>query len=186
MPRRGFGIVGRAGGRARRGRGGSHVDATRGRLIDDDSDDEPVFVAGRHSDVADAGVQMEVSHLCRSYRQLPGQSLMALSVGIAQQHLSELSHITLHSRSELEELAADRADLRAAESNDHRVHVVHLARLTNTINHLLALEHTMVVYVAASSLDMQGQGASDGSVCDGCGCTAAHAAALGSSAARRR
>jgi len=153
-------------------------------LIDDDSDDEPVFIAGRHSDVADTGAQSEVSNLCRSYRQLPGHSLMALSVGFAQQHLSELSHITLHSRGEMEELAATRANLSDAESIDHRVRVVHLARLTSTINHLLALEHTMALHVAAS-LDMQERGDSAGFFCDGCGC-AAHANALDSSAARRR
>jgi hypothetical protein len=184
MTRRGFGIVGRAGGRARRGRGGSRAGAARGGLIDDNSDDEPVFVAGRHSDVADTGAQSEVSSLCRCYRQLPGHSLMALSVGFAQQHLSELSHITLHSRGEMEELAATRANLSDAESIDHRVRVVHLARLTSTINHLLALEHTMALHVAAS-LDMQEQGDSAGFFCDGCGC-AAHANALDSSTARRR
>ena len=47
-------------------------------------------------------------------------------------------------------LAADGAALSAVERNDQRVRHVHLERLTNTINNLLALEHIMAVHVAAS------------------------------------
>ena len=147
MPPRVCGKVGRAGGRGRRGRGVTHVAAIRG---DADTDYVPAFVDGRHSDVADAGAHSDVSHLCCCYRQLSGQSLMALSLGIAQQHISTLSHITFHSRSDLEVLAADDAALSAVERNDQRVRHVHLERLTNTINNLLALEHIVAVHVAAS------------------------------------
>lgn len=147
MPPRVCGKVGHAGGRGRRGRAVTHVAAIRGVA---DTDYVPAFVDGRHSDVADAGAHSEVSHLCCCYRQLSGQSLMALSLGIAQQHISTLSHISFHSRSELEVLAADRAAISAVERNDQRVRHVHLERLTNTINNLLALEHIMAVHVAAS------------------------------------
>ena len=75
---------------------------------------------------------------------------MALSLGIAQQHISALSRISFHSRSDLEVLAADGAALSAVERNDQRVRHVHLERLTNTINNLLALEHIVAEHVAAS------------------------------------
>lgn len=184
MPSRGFGKI--AVGRARRGRGGLHAYASRGVVNDNDSDDEPAFIDGRHFDVAEAGAHAQVSHLCLGYRQLSGQSLLALCIGVCQQHITELSSITVHSRSERELLSADRVAIDAVERYEHRTRAVHLARLTNTINHLVALEHTMALHVAASTADMQGQGARLDPVCDGCGCTAAESSALGSGAARRR
>ena len=149
-----------------------------------DTDYVPAFVDGRHSDVADAGAHNDVSHLCRCYRHLSGQSLMALSLGIAQQHVSALSRINFHSRRELEVLAADRAAISAVERNDQRVRHVHLERLTSTINHLVALEHTMALHVAASTSDTQEQGAGDssGSYSDESGCSAVDVNARGSSA----
>ena len=140
-------------------------------------DAAPVFVSGRHPDVAVSGAHEEVARFCSEFRQLSRQTLLAMSIGACQQLVEGLGSLSFPFSSERDVLPADRAGHVAELRVVHAVHLEHLARLTNAVNHLVAIEHAVAAHLSASSDDIEAHDAHPGQVCDGCGFTAAAFAA---------